>query len=544
MPTITIPRKQFERYVGKKLETDRLRDRISYLGTDIECITEDEFTVEVFPNRPDMLSVPGLARAFSSFIGEKIGLRRYEVRDSGEKVIIDKSVGKVRPYTACAIVKDLKYDDEKIKEVIQIQEKLHVTFGRNRRKLAIGIYPFEKIRPPIRFLAKKPEDIKFRPLEYNKTINGRQMLSMHPAGREYGHLLEGLDLFPVFEDAEGSILSMPPIINSHETGKIGPLTKDVFIECSGFDLRVLERCINIIVTAMADMGGRVFSMELHYPDKKIVSPRLEPVKMKIEVAYISRLLGLDLSPKDIGKLLERMGYGYKAGSVLIPPYRTDILHQVDLVEDVAIAHGFENFKPTIPNVATIGEEDPLEVRKRAIANVLSGLGYLEVNTYNLTSREVQCRMMGHEEELVELANALSQEYNVLRKWMLPSALEILKANRQHEYPQQIFGTGTLFSKDASAETGVLERDSLMIATSGDKSNFTEIRQAADYLFSQLGLSVSYKQASHPSFIDGRVAGIFLGNKKLGLLGEVAPSVLENFKLEMPVAACEINLSIL
>jgi len=176
MPTININRKVFEHYVGKKLPTEKLKDRISYLGTDLEDVNDKEIVVEIFPNRPDMLSVQGFARAFSSFIGAKTGLRVYKVEYSNEKMIVDKSVADVRPYTACAIVKDIHFNDEKIKEVIDIQEKLHITYGRHRKKVAIGIYPFEKIKTPIKFTAKNPEEIVFRPLEFPKKINALQIL--------------------------------------------------------------------------------------------------------------------------------------------------------------------------------------------------------------------------------------------------------------------------------------------------------------------------------------------------------------------------------
>src|SRR3990167_212086 len=217
MPTININRKVFESLIGKKLPTEKLKDRISYLGTDLESVTEDEIIVEIFPNRPDMLSVQGFSRVFSSFIGAKTGLRQYKVEPSKEKVIIDRSVADVRPYTACAIVKNLHFDDEKIKEVIDIQEKLHITYGRNRKKVAIGIYPFEKIKTPIKYLAKKPSEIKFQPLESSKEMTAPQILQKY---RDYAHLLENQNKFPIFTDSNNEILSMPPIINSHTTGKI------------------------------------------------------------------------------------------------------------------------------------------------------------------------------------------------------------------------------------------------------------------------------------------------------------------------------------
>ena len=217
MPTIAINKKIFDKIVGKKISPNKLKDRISFLGTDLESIDENEIIVEIFPNRPDMLSVQGFARAFSSFIGHKTGLRQYKIESSGEKVIVEKAVSSVRPYTTCAIVKGINYDDEKIKEVIDIQEKLHITYGRNRKKVAIGVYPFEKINPPIRFTAKKPEEIVFQPLEFKRKMNALEILKQHPAGKAYGHLLEGREKFPVFIDSDDEVLSVPPIINSHKT---------------------------------------------------------------------------------------------------------------------------------------------------------------------------------------------------------------------------------------------------------------------------------------------------------------------------------------
>jgi len=388
MPTITVSRNVFEKYVGKKLPIDKLKNRISYLGTDLEEVNDKEITVEIFPDRPDMLSVQGFARAFSSFIGAKTGLRQYRVEPSNEKMIIDKSVKDVRPYTACAIVKNLHFDDEKIKEVIDIQEKLHITYGRHRKKVAIGIYPFEKIKTPIRFLAKNPKDIIFQPLEFPRKINALQMLKQHPAGREYGHLLEGQDKFPVFIDANDEVLSVPPLINSHKTGKISDNTNEVFIECSGFDFDVMKRCLNIIVAALYDMGGKIFSMKLLYGNKQYITPNLNPEEMNVDFNFINKWLGLNLKEKEFKTLFEKMGYDYKNKKILIPAYRADILHQVDLAEDIAIAYGYENFKASIPKVATIGEENEFEIFKNKISNLLIGLGLIETSTYNLANKEL------------------------------------------------------------------------------------------------------------------------------------------------------------
>jgi phenylalanyl-tRNA synthetase beta chain len=542
MPTVTLNRKVFEKVVGKKLTLDKIKDRIGYLGMSLESINDDEIVVEVTADRPDMLSEQGFARAFSSFIGAKTGLKGYKVVKSSDKVIIDKSMKGVRPFTACALVKNLKFDDSKIREIIQIQEKLHITYGRNRKKIALGIYPFEKIKTPIRFVALKPEEIKFRPLEFPHVINGRQILSQHPTGREYAHLLEGLDKFPIFIDADNHILSMPPIINSHDTGKISESTKEVFIECSGFDFNVLSTCLNIIVTALADMGGTICSMELHYPDRKLVTPDLKPREMPLETKYVNRILGLNLKDTEVVKLLSHMGYGYKNKKVLIPAYRADIMHPADLVEDVCIAYGFDNFEPEIPNVATIAEEDTLEPFRSKIANFLIGFGLIETNSYNLTNKDDLGKKMLIDAQPVELANSLSSEFNVLRSWMIPSLLRVLNSNKHNEYPQKIFEIGTVFVKDEKSETNVSEFLRLAVVSSHTKADYTDAKQVLDSLMKALDLKYEIVEAEHKSFIPGRVGRVIVDSKKIAYIGELHPQVLTNFDLDMPVAAFELNVS--
>lgn len=542
MPTINVNKKVFERLVGKKLPLEKLKDRISMLGTDLEEINNKEIVVEVFPDRPDMLSDQGLARAFSSFIGTKKGLKKYNVKKSNEKVIVEKSVKNVRPYTACAIIKNLKFDDEKIREVVQIQEKLHVTYGRNRRKLAIGIYPCEKIKFPIYFKAEEPKKIKFRPLEFPSELTADKILQRHPAGREYGHLLEGMKKFPVFRDANGMVLSVPPIINSHDTGKISEKTKDVFIECSGFDYNILSKCLNMIVTAFADMGGDIYSMQLVYPNTRYISPDLKPEKMKVDTGYVNKLLGLNLKDKDIKNYLERMGYGYKNKFAFIPPYRTDIMHQADLAEDIAIAYGYENFKEEIPNISTIGEEKTFHQFKNKVAEMFVGLGFLEASTYILSNNKIQNILVGIKSELIEVKNPSSKDYSKLRSWIIPNLLQILSENKHYDYPQKLFEIGSIFKKSAKTETKTDENVRLAAVICDTKADFTNIKQVFDVIMNTLDLKYTSKETEHDSFIPGRVARISVKNKDIAYVGEINPEVIENFGLKFPVSAFELNLT--
>jgi len=542
MPTVTFNKRTVLELLGRKISDEQLADRISMLGTGFEGISGDEMTVEIFPNRPDLLSEQGLARALKTFMDIKRGFKIYDVKKSNVKVVIDKSVKQVRPYTACAIVKGLKLTDDKIKEIIQIQEKLHITYGRNRKKAAIGIYPLEHIRPPIYYKALHPEEIRFKPLDLNKDLTGSQILAIHPTGREYGHLLEGNEKYPVFIDSKMQFMSMPPIINSNNVGKITTTTKDVFIECSGFDFNYLHTCLNIIVTALADMGGEIYSVELVYPDKKYVTPILSGKEMKLDIAYVNKILGTQIKDTELKTLLEKMGHDYRNKKALTPGYRADILHPVDLVEDVAIAYGYENFPGKMSYVATTASEKHIEVFKNKLREMLVGAGLLEVKNYHLTSKDFQTRLMNFNADLVELGNSVNSEYNVLRYWLIPCLMETLKYNKHYEYPQNIFEIGTIFRINEDFETRTAESERLAIAYCGSDANFTKIKQLLDIIMDALGMKYEILDTEHSSFIKGRVGRVTVNNEKIAYVGELHPQVLLNWQLEMPVSVLEINVT--
>ena len=533
MSNVTFSKKLFEREIGKLDE--KMQNKIAMFGTPLEKFDNDIIEIEVFPNRPDLLSYHGFKRSFLAFLGKKTKLREYKLNkpEKDFKVIIDSSVKEVRPYTVCTIVKGLKFDDEKIKEIVDIQEKLHFTIGRKRKKLAIGIYPLEKIKLPITFKALEPDKIKFIPLESDREMSGLQILQKHPKGKEYAHLLAGKTKFPIFIDSNDKILSMPPIINSQETGKVTNETKDVFIECSGFDFNSIDKCLNIIVTNLAEMGGEVYQMELIYKDKKILTPNFSPEKMKINLKNANSLLGLELNEKEIKKFLEEMGHNYNKGIVEIAPWRTDVLHEVDLIEDIAIAYGYENFIPEIPDITTIGKESDKERIKKKIAEALAGLNLLEVSNFHLTTKTDQSKNMGIQDEDFIKVEESKTEYNILRKNLTHYLLKVLSENVDSEYPQRIFELGRIFTPN--------ETENLALAIS--PANFTEVRQILEYLSRMLNveLKISEPEKAPVYFIEGRTVEIKLENKTIGFLGEIHPRILRNWKIKMPVSLFEINL---
>src|SRR3989344_1288689 len=204
MPTITLNKTVLEKLIGKKLPLDQLKDRISMLGTDLEKIEGEEIHVEIFPNRPDLLSEQGFGRALASFIGTKPGLRKYKVKKSGLKVIVDKSVS-MRPYTACAIIKNLTFTNERIEEIMQMQEKLATTYGRNRKKSAYGVYPLKAIQFPVNYIAKDPTQVIFQPLGFDRKTSADQVEELHPKGNEYKDVGKGWKKYPFFIDAQGKV---------------------------------------------------------------------------------------------------------------------------------------------------------------------------------------------------------------------------------------------------------------------------------------------------------------------------------------------------
>ncbi|MDK2849917.1 MAG: phenylalanyl-tRNA synthetase beta chain [Candidatus Woesearchaeota archaeon] len=546
MPTISFEKHELFELLGKTLSDEELNEIVNSMGVALEVITDSEITIEVFPNRPDLLSLRGFVRALKFFLGiDKPSLelsKKIKPAEKDFKVLIDKSVSKVRPYTACAIVKNLHLDDEKIKEIIQIQEKLHITFGRNRNKVAIGIYPLEKIKLPIRYLAKKPEDIRFVPLGETKEMSALEILEQHPKGKEYAHLLEGKELFPIFVDANDNVLSMPPIINSELTGKVTEQTKDVFIECSGFYFKDVLDGVNIITSALIDMDAEIYQMELVYPDGKRVTPDFSFEKMHLDLEYVKKYLGLEFKPKEIKQYLEKMGliYDEKSSEVYIPPYRIDIIHPIDIVEDVAIGYGYNNFPSELSPVFSVAEESKEAILARKIRESLIAHELIEVKNYCLSNPNDETNGILKSWEVVNLRNSWSIDFSVLRRSLIPSILNTFKRNKHYEYPQKIFEIGTVFIPKKNT---ILEEERLCVALAGSDADYTKIRQILDALARDFDLNLEYNEYNDKMFIEGRSAKVFLKEtgKELAVIGELHPQVLENFTIQQPVALFELEL---
>jgi len=549
MPTINFDKKDLFGLLGKTLSNDEMIEIINSLGVALEGIDDSEITIEVFPNRPDLLSLRGFVRALKFFLGlDKPDLKLSKKLRNPEKdfnVIVDESVSKVRPYTACAIVKNLHLNEEKIKEIIQIQEKLHITFGRNRKKVAIGIYPLEKIKLPIKYTAKTPNKIKFVPLGESKEMSALEILQQHLKGKEYAYLLEGKDVFPIFVDADDNILSMPPIINSELTGKVTEQTKDVFIECSGFHFQDVLDGVNIITSALLDMGADIYQMKLLYPDKTRITPDFNFSKMTLDLDYVKKYLGISLSHKEVKHSLNKMGLIYDETHriVQIPPYRVDIIHPIDIVEDIAIGYGYNNFPAELSPVFSVAQESKEAVFERKLRESLAAHGLIEVKNYCLSNPNDETAGILKSWELINLKNSWSTDFSVLRRSLIPSILNTFKRNKHYEYPQQIFEIGTVFVPEKDK---IREEEKLCVALAGPEENYTKIRQILDALARDFDFTLKYVESNEAMFIEGRSAQAILKgiNKPVAIIGELHPRVLENFTIQQPASLFELDLNLL
>jgi phenylalanyl-tRNA synthetase beta chain len=543
MPVITFDVNDFCKLVGKDIPVKEIEEKLPMLGVGVENIENNEFSVEINPNRPDMLSVEGLARAFSSFMNIKTGLKTYKAEKSIYFVKVDSLTRPIRPYIVSAIVTGIEMTDEFIKSLMQIQEKLHVTHCRKRRKAAIGVHDLDKVKFPVLYTAKDPS-YKFIPLGEQKEMTLDNILKHTPKGKDYGWVLKGMDKYPILIDSDNKVMAMPPIINSIHT-MVEEKTKNLFIDITGTDEKTINEVLNVVVTSLAERGGRIQVVKVRYPDREIETPKLEMKMMNLEPTYVNKLLGLKLTNYEMIEYLQNMGFDAvevgKTLQVVIPCYRTDIMHAIDLVEDIAIAYGYDRFKPEIPNISTIGEENSLEAFSNRLKSFLIGYGLQEVITFMLTNKEnLYKKMLMEEKDVIETANPKTEEYSIVRNWLLPSLMEVLWRNRHREYPQNIFEVGDVIELSPSSETGSKTMRRLGIVLCHSKANFSEIKSMVKSILSNLGIK-DYKieESTLPCFIPGRAAKIVINEKNLGRFGEIHPEVISNWELEMPAVACEI-----
>ncbi|MBW2982250.1 phenylalanine--tRNA ligase subunit beta [Candidatus Woesearchaeota archaeon] len=544
MPTITFSLKDLENLVGKKLTIKEIEDLASYGKGELDSFDKDTQEVNLSfgdTNMPYLWSVEGIARLFKGLLGKEKGIPKLEIfKESKHELIVEKSISKIRPYIAAFIARGKKVDDNSIKQMIDLQEKFCTSYGRRRKKVAIGVYNYQKIKFPIVYKATSPESIKFIPLEFKKQMTQQEILEDHPTGKEYAWILEGKDKYPILIDANNEVLSFPPIINSNYSGKIEIGDENLFFEATGEDLDSVLLAANIFAQAFYDRGFKIDAVDIKYENKRITTPHIFNETIKISKEQIKNLIGLELKDDEIKKLLEKMRYDYNEGKVKIPDYRNDIMHPVDVIEDIAISYGYDNIEAEPLKTFTIGGSFEINNFINKSREILVGLGYQEIMSAMLSNKKTLFENMNTNEfNLIELKEYMSETYSVVRNWLLPILLEVLSKNKHVDYPQRIFEEGIVTEKKDGA---VVDYNRIALVTANNTADFTEAKQALDLMMRLLDIKYKIIEAEHNSFISGRVGRIIVNDKKVGYIGEFSPEVIKNWDLNVPVVGFEINLT--
>jgi phenylalanyl-tRNA synthetase beta chain len=542
---------KLNKYIGRKLTADQIKSALLDLGMDIkgdDGSSDPELKIEITAEKTDWVSTPGIARAIKYYLGFSTQIPKYTISNSNNKIIVEKSVSKVRPRIAAAVIRGMNIDEETLNEIIDLQEKIHDSFGRKRKKAAIGIYPLDKITFPLAYKGESPSKIRFTPLDGIAVVSSSQILTEHEKGREFGNLISGFSEYPILVDANNKILSMPPIINSEEAGRVISGTKDVFIECTGHNQTYLDTILKVLVTTLLEFGGRAESVKVEYWDGEKYELNLDNYPDEIKIDYVNKLIGLKITEKEITSLLNKAMYGVKgikngAVQIEIPVFRNDVWHDADIADDIARAYGYNNIIPKYPQIASTSTQLDFSLFRERISQTMVSLGFIELYTYMLTSTETQFDKMSIDSSSqphVKLIDSADMGTNMVRTLILPENLLSLNINRKNKYPQKVFENGfTINVADYSEPTNEAH---LCVSIADGKSNYTKIKAVIDTLMAQNNIQFELKKSQHKFLISGRQAEILVNGSVIGFIGEIHPQVLDNFGLLVPVSSLEINLN--
>jgi phenylalanyl-tRNA synthetase beta chain len=521
---------------------------VERLKVEAEILPDGMVEMEIEVDRPDMYILEGIARQANGLLGRETGLAAYRAENTGIRVVVDEV--STRPYIAAAVVWDVNVDEDYLEELIQFQEKLHTSLGGRRELVAIGLHDLDKLPSKTLYYKFEPvEEIRFEPLGGGGVKPLSAILEETEQGRKYGSLSLREGRHPVLYSGS-EVISVPPVINAELT-RVEPGTRHLFIDVTGVNRRFVHDALAILATTIAERSRRrrIGLVEIEKTGGGTEkTPRLEPRGMSLDVRYASRVLGVELSSEEAARHLLRMRFGVKEQSegrtlpVLVPAYRIDVLHPVDLVEEIALSIGIEELGYTKPDRMLRGRLLAKRSWEKEARKLLAGMGFVEIVTYSLVSCERQRRYGGiGENELVVLENPIGVESSCLRATLMPGLLEVAAQN-QHYVPLRVFETGEVVVKaPGMGDRGVGMRSRLAILYMADKAGYEDIQGYVYALLRGLGDEiVEVKPAKHPVLIDGRAArartlqGIEL------VMGEVKPELLEQLGIEYPVAVAELD----
>ena len=541
-----------------------------------------ELKIEIPANRYDLLCFEGISLMLNIFRGTAAP-PTYRLTEPAklETMTVSEDTMKIRPLVAGAILRNVTFTDDSYNSFIALQDKLHQNLARQRTLVAIGTHDLDTIKGPFTYEALKPEDIRFTPLNQAKEMDARELMGFYEKDKHLGrflHIIRDSPVYPVIYDANRTVLSLPPIINGDHS-KITKDTKNIFIEMTATDATKLDIVAKIMATTFSVHCGDKFTIEpvqivSDHNDQTRVTPSLAPRHTEVEVDYLNACTGLTEPPAVLAKLLSKMAYVAQPHatdanllSVAIPPTRADVLHQCDVMEDLAICYGYNNLPRSSPNKsATIGA--PLMINKLSdiIRYEAAMAGWREVMPLILCSHDENFAWLNRKDDgatAVRLANPKSLEYQIVRTSLLPGLLKTIRENTAHAVPIRIFEAADVVFKDESEERKARNERRFAAAWYGKSSGFEMVHGLLDRVLLMLktasatheeGLSGKgasaqatltaqgtkpdgywLEEVSEETFFPGRGAAVWLRaggvEKRIGELGILHPSVLEKFELK-------------
>lgn len=542
MPVINFSYKDLCSVIGEDVPIEELYDRIPMMGAVMEStdMTSDDMSVELFPDRADLYCVEGMARGLRAFLGIEPGMAEYDVEETDIEFTVEDSVKDVRPVFLGAAVFDVTIDEPLLKSIMEMQEKLHVTIGRKRSKVAIGIHDLDKVTPPFTYKAVGPHDISFVPLAKTERWDLEEILQKHEKGVGYRHLLEGKERYPIILDAEGKVLSFPPIINGTLT-QVTTETTNLLIDVTGTDFKAVKGALDIICTALAERGGSIGSVTVHDGPNDYVMPDLSSKSWEFSAKECSSFLGLDISAEEQSEALRRMGLDSICDGdtvyVETPSTRLDLMHVADLYEDVAKGYGYEKFGQGKIDVSqTTGGLMPVTNISEILRDAMVGLGFTEVTTLTLSSDRDEFERSGLPKlDNVRVLNPITEDHTCLRSYLMPSLMRIFRRNKHRDLPQRIFEVSDVVVDEK-------RRKHLCAMIMSSKVSFTEIKSYTESVLREMGMEYTIKSSDYRTFIPGRGAEIVCGGKTVGFFGEVSPQVITDYEITHPVSMFEIDIT--
>ena len=537
MPVVNIDLRRFAKMVGA--DRRKILDRLPYVGLDIESVDKDSLRVEYSPNRPDFGTDFGIARALRGLLGNETGLPRFPTKSSGIEVSVDSRLAAVRPYITCVAASGLGLDDEDVRQIIALQEDLHNGLGRKRRVVAIGLHDLDAVRPPLAYQAVD-SSFRFVPLGGKTAVSIQSILAETPEGRTYGAALGGSNLFPVITDSKGTVLSFPPIINGDAT-RVTTATKRMFVDVTSTDQKAGDDVMAVVATTLAAAGGKLETVGIGYRSGHRVTPDLATSTLPLDYKIIRSVLGMDLTRAEIAKSLGRSRIGIRGKKALYPRYRIDLMHPVDVAEEVALGYGVDRIEPVYPPSKHPGYFDHFEDFLDSTSTLMAGSGFIEMMTFELTNEQsLYAKFQRPASERLQVQNPKSLEHSTLRDSLLPTLMASLSGNVKSDYPQRIFEIGRVYGR---IKEGVSEAWHLAGLVAHSQASFSEAKM---YLESACRImadkELTAKRGDHWAFATGRCAEVWLDRVPLGHVGEIKPEAMEAFGLGVPVSGFEVDIS--